>query len=280
MQLIGNDFRRAKSQWLYPVEPQQWFWRGLGLFLLIAVVDGFAQVLGGALAYALIYGRGPMQFFGDASLGVPEALKASIVGIGPTAILVILCAIYLMRFGMAKRRGSLPLQFPALGALGWFLLIAGFLIVMIAVFQSTFAILGIDPETYSPSGGLKGSGPAGMVEKIMADLSHEPWLFALALPGAFIAAPVTEEFIFRGFLFSAIATSRLGKGAAVVISSALWALVHLAGAPWLFVGIIFIMGLLLGVLLLRFGSLWVTIILHAVWNLLTAASIFGIGTHS
>jgi len=36
--------------------------------------------------------------------------------------------------------------------------------------------------------------------------------------------------------------------------------------PWLMIGVIFIMGLVFGYLLYRFGSIWVPIICHGVWN--------------
>ena len=278
---FGEDFQRAKSDWLYPHVTLQNFWRGIGLFIVLAILTAVGQVLGGYLSYAVIYGRGFSQFFNDVNSGVPDALKASIIGMSPSAILVIVAAIYMMKFGRPGRSGSLPLQFPKLGWLGWIVVVVGFMVIMMAAFQGIFAALGIDPETYSPTGGLKDNGSSsGLVEKTMADLVHEPLLFLIALPGAFIAAPITEELIFRGFLFSAIATSRLGRVAAVVISSALWSLVHLGGAPVLFVFVIFVMGLILGTLLLRFGSLWVTIVCHAAWNLLTAAAIFGVGTNA
>ena len=48
-------------------------------------------------------------------------------------------------------------------------------------------------------------------------------------------------------------------------TSIAWALLH-ATEPWLSIGLIFLMGLVLGFLLIRFGSLWVTIICHGVWN--------------
>ena len=50
-----------------------------------------------------------------------------------------------------------------------------------------------------------------------------------------------------------------------LITSVLWSLLHLT-EPWLAIGIIFMMGLTLGTLLIRFGSLWVTIACHSVWN--------------
>ena len=52
---------------------------------------------------------------------------------------------------------------------------------------------------------------------------------------------------------------------ATLITSALWSLLHIT-EPWLAVGIIFMMGLALGALLIRFGSLWVTMVCHGIWN--------------
>ena len=95
-----------------------------------------------------------------------------------------------------------------------------------------------------------------------------------------MAAPLTEELLFRGALFSAIASSRLGRIGAVMITAALWALAHATSAPLLFVGILFVMGICLGLLLLRFGSLWVTIACHASWNAMSSLALFGAGTSS
>ena len=141
----------------------------------------------------------------------------------------------------------------------------------------TFTVLGIDPKTYVPtSEGVNDlTSASGMVEKIMADLADEPLLFALALPGIILGAPMSEELIFRGPLFAALRGTWVGQTGAVVLTAAAWALIHGASAPWLFVFLIFIMGLLLGWLLLRFGSLWVTFAVHAAWNALSSLAIFG-----
>jgi membrane protease YdiL (CAAX protease family) len=36
--------------------------------------------------------------------------------------------------------------------------------------------------------------------------------------------------------------------------------------PWLSIGLIFVMGLIFGWLMVRFGSLWLTIACHGLWN--------------
>jgi membrane protease YdiL (CAAX protease family) len=172
--------------------------------------------------------------------------------------------------------GGMPLHLPDFGMLGWATIVLGFAITVYVLFIATFAILGIDPQTYAPSSaGIDDpNSAAGLVEKVLADLADEPLLFALAIPGVTIAVPLAEELIFRGPAFAALVRSPAGRWGAVLISAAAWSLVHLT-APWLFVAIIFMMGLILGTLLLRFGSLWVTIVCHCVWNALSTFAIFG-----
>jgi uncharacterized protein len=277
--MFGPDFIRAKSEWLYPKEKQQWLLRAILFFVLLLVASFALQGAGAFAAYKLLYGGSFGSFLTSSSSGSADAMKSGIIGLMPSAIFVVAGALYFSRFGLPQRQGRLPLDVPKLGALGWIVLVLGFAVLMIAIFNGTFALLGIDPETYSPSGGLNDTSSAsGLVEKTMAELSSNPFLFALALPGVILAAPLTEELIFRGALFSAIASSSVGRVGAVVITSGLWALMHLMAAPWLFVGIIFVMGLVLGTLLLRFGSLWVTIVCHTAWNTISSLAIFGLGT--
>ena len=156
-------------------------------------------------------------------------------------------------------------------------MIIGFALAVYGLYFLTFRLLGIDPKDYAPtSGGLEDKASmAGMIEKVLADLADEPLLFAMAVPGIAIFVPIAEELIFRGAIFSALVNSWFGRSGAVLITSAIWAVIHGATAPWLFVGIIFLMGIVLGILLLRFGSLWVTIVCHCMWNALTTLSIFG-----
>jgi uncharacterized protein len=278
MELFGPDFQRAKTQWLYPIEKQQWLLRASLLFVALLVIDGAFQLLGGIGAYTLVYPESLMGFFDAMRSASPDFMKASIIGMMPAAILTIICILYLSKFGIPHQKGELPLSVPKLGVLGWLLVVLCFMVLMFMIFNGTFYMLGIDPSTYSPSGGLNDTtSSSGLVEKTVAELTSDPLLFGLALPGIILAAPLTEELIFRGALFSAIASSPLGRVGAVLITSALWALAHKTAAPWLFVAIIFVMGLLLGTLLLRFGSIWVTIVCHTVWNTLTSLAIFGYG---
>jgi len=80
-----------------------------------------------------------------------------------------------------------------------------------------------------------------------------------------IGAPLSEELLFRGFLFSSLARSRAGIGGAAALTTAIWTMLHSDySAPGMIeVGII---GLYFSWLLYRTGSLRVTIFCHAVYN--------------
>jgi membrane protease YdiL (CAAX protease family) len=103
------------------------------------------------------------------------------------------------------------------------------------------------------------------MKEAMFDLANEPFLFWLAFPAIAIGAPLIEELIFRGYLFSALATSRAGLSGATLITTSLWSLLHIT-EPWFAIGMIFVMGLVLSALLIRFGSIWLTMACHAAWN--------------
>ena len=285
---FGDDFRAARRGWLYEVRPGQKWWVVWLLAIVAMALLFFLQnvaavvIMGGMVAAgdtAAAAALRDMQATGVVSVDFLAVFaKAMVLGTAPVGALAALIAWWFAGFGHPNKSGRLPLAVPSLGVLGWVVLLVGFAIAISVIFSGTFYVLGIDPKTYQPSSeGMKDVlSQSGIVEKTMAGLVKEPLLFALAFPGIAIFSPLVEEFVFRGALFNWIAGSWFGKVGAVVITSALWSVIHGMSAPWLFVFIIFLMGLLLGVLLLRFGSLWVTIACHAVWNTLTVISIFNI----
>jgi uncharacterized protein len=94
-------------------------------------------------------------------------------------------------------------------------------------------------------------------------LFGEQWALALLVVG--IGAPLSEELLFRGFLLSALARSRLGFAGAALVTTALWTALH---AGYSVAGIleVFLIGLFLSWLLWRTGSLRVPIFCHALYN--------------
>ena len=80
-----------------------------------------------------------------------------------------------------------------------------------------------------------------------------------------VIAPILEEFIFRGFLFSQLRIT-LGNWGAIILSSLAWTSLHFQyELKILFV--LFVLGLFLGFLRWKYNSLFLVMALHAVNNL-------------
>jgi uncharacterized protein len=88
------------------------------------------------------------------------------------------------------------------------------------------------------------------------------WLLVVAFC---VAAPITEEFFARGFLYRGWSESALGPIGAILLSSLVWTVLHLQ-YDWYFLGEVFSIGLWLGYLRYRGGSTWLTIIVHGLNN--------------
>ncbi len=93
------------------------------------------------------------------------------------------------------------------------------------------------------------------------------WLLLVALC---VAAPITEEFAVRGFLFRGWSKSFLGPIGAIVLSSALWAAMH-QQYNWYYISQVFLLGLIFGYLRYRSDSTWLTVMMHGFWNLAVIA---------
>lgn len=90
-----------------------------------------------------------------------------------------------------------------------------------------------------------------------------PVLFGIAVV---VFAPAFEETLFRGFLFTGLRQSFIGTAGAIVLTAVMWAMLHLqyeiAG-----MSVIFILGIVLGIVRYKTGSLWTVILIHSLWNL-------------
>jgi uncharacterized protein len=243
---------------------------GLGVGLAIVLALAFAYMLaqfliGLALAIAI---------YGD--ITDPRILtKSMIMATLPAAILAGVLAWTFAKVRNGEPRKVLALGNPRLSALQWLGIILGFVAGMWVVATLVTVLSGIDPAQYTPGpdGTSPSTGSAGLVKEAMYSLAHEPARFLIAVLGVTFGAPLAEEIIFRGQAFAVLAQSRIGKWGAVFVTSVCWALLH-ATEPWFSVGLIFLMGLVLGWLLLRFGSLWVTMACHGAWNAVYSLLIF------
>lgn len=98
--------------------------------------------------------------------------------------------------------------------------------------------------------------------KVYANTQNLP-LFWIAVS---VAAPFFEEFLFRGFMLEGIARSRIGLTGAVIITSAIWAVIHMQYG-WFEIIAIFLIGILLCVAKIKSKSLYLPIAMHMLMNL-------------
>lgn len=158
-------------------------------------------------------------------------------------------AIFFILWRMKKRKiplselGSLEIQRKPL-------YLSIFLLALFLIFEELyFYLLGIEmPESF--------------IEFMLA----EPIL--LGFISVVVVAPIIEEFLFRGFLHSQLRRSVLKDWGAIVVSSLVWTAIHFQYE----IGILFFLflfGLFLGFLRLKYGSLLIPIVLHAINNLLS-----------
>ena len=101
--------------------------------------------------------------------------------------------------------------------------------------------------------------PKGFIDFMLS----EPLI--LGLISVIIIAPISEEFIFRGFLYSQLKITKLGSWGAVTVSSLLWTVIHFQYEPLILV-IRFIFGIFLGCIRMAYSSLVLPIALHAINN--------------
>jgi membrane protease YdiL (CAAX protease family) len=96
------------------------------------------------------------------------------------------------------------------------------------------------------------------------------WLLVIAFC---VAAPISEEFFARGFLYRGWSETFLRPAGAIVLSSMVWTALHLQ-YDWFFFGEVFSIGLLLGYLRYRYQSTWLTVIVHGLNNLAAVVQTF------
>ena len=158
-------------------------------------------------------------------------------------------AIFFILWRMKKRKiplselGSLEIQRKPL-------YLSIFLLAAFLIFEELyFYLLGIEmPESF--------------IEFMLA----EPIL--LGFISVVVVAPIIEEFLFRGFLYSQLRRSALKDWGAIAVSSLVWTAIHFQYE----IGILFFLflfGLFLGYLRLKYNSLLIPIALHAITNLLS-----------
>ncbi len=212
----------------------------LGVAVLICVAT-VAIALAGAL---LIFDRTRSARGIDGSTLVPLFLAQVTMTVG---------ALLAARWRGDQLVGSLALKAPIGGLASYASWLA---LQLVAV--GAFTLIGGYVFDHDQTSDLKG----------MAEILRSGW-WPLALVIIGVGAPLSEELLFRGFLQTALVTTRLGFWGASVVTTTLWTAMH---AGYSLVGLteVFLIGLIFCLMLRRTGSLRITIAVHAIYNTLIA----------
>jgi len=227
------------------------FWPTVGFSAVIFIAYSAAQFLVSLVAFILQISSGASIQQGLENL-IVNGLTLSLATIVSAAVGLLLVIVFIrVRGGIssADYLGIYPLK---LKTIMWLVLL---FIAMLATVLVVSSYLGNDGSADFNTELYRHSGPLP--------------LFVLAIV---FAAPLFEEVFFRGFLFVGMRASRIGPVATIIITSALWAMLHL---QYNIFGIvqIFVMGIILGIVRHRTDSLWSPLLIHILWN--GAAVVYG-----
>jgi len=225
--------------------PKPWgFWASLGLGCLAAGVWMLVQgvIAGIGVVIGAISNKGEFNV---------EFLSSNGLLLCITTLVGAPVAMGMSWFFATIRKGAVPTEYLALRPVsGRELLRWGFYLVGL-ILLSDLITLSLERPLV----------PDVMVE-MYKSTTFRP-LFWLAIV---VAAPLAEEPLFRGFMFRGMAESRLGVGGTIVLTSFLWSMLHLQ-YDWYGIVSVFVIGLLLGWVRHRTGSLYAPMALHGFSNL-------------
>ena len=223
------------------------FWGTLVWGIVIAIMFFASQAIGALIVVAFRYGFDLKRLHEWVKDG--DVLAASAIGGAVGCIGAIVCAIRLKKGAaiaeyLRLKRIKLRIFFKWLGIFVIFLIASDLL------------------DYYFPH-------PADSDFMVDAYKTADPlWVLWFAV---IVAAPLSEEILFRGFLFRGFETSFLGPIGAIIVTASAWALLHLQYDAYA-MGIIFALGLLFGAARRDSDSLLLPLTFHILQNLLATAS--------
>jgi membrane protease YdiL (CAAX protease family) len=236
-------------------QPRIWkFWGTAlwGLFVFAAMFVGQIAVV----AYFVLRGDTPLDLASLKAWLGSDAFTALLSG-GLTISLSVIMGLpaVLAALWLAIRVSGTPFtDYLALRGTSW----TNFLIGAIALFV---LVMGWDLVSRATGREVE----PGFMGEVLKSASADGALWLLVIAFC-VAAPISEEFFARGFLYRGWSESFLGPAGAVVLSSVVWTGLHLQ-YDWFFLGEVFSIGLLFGYLRYRSNSIWLTVVLHGLNNL-------------
>ncbi len=103
-------------------------------------------------------------------------------------------------------------------------------------------------------------------EQIMYDIYRSSVWPALLWIAVVVFAPAFEEILFRGFLLEGFRQAKMGAAGAVIVTALAWAAMHALQYRLLNVAWILVLGIVMGIVRLKTRSLWNTITMHVLVN--------------
>jgi membrane protease YdiL (CAAX protease family) len=222
-----------------PAPPKPWgAWATLGWGLLAVLVGLIISFIGGLLYSFALLTEGYSRYRLEAQSGQVVLVCYVFSILGMLAFLLVPTAIrsfsYFEYLGFARTRGKYY---------AWALAT----ILAFVVMEIAFSIL-FDRPSQSPS-----------------DMLQTPSTYLLLWFVVVVAAPLGEEMFFRGFLFRGLSGTASGPALAIVLTSLIWAAIHIQyELPE--ITIIFVAGLLIGWFRYRSGSIGPAIFMHFTMN--------------
>ncbi len=227
-------------------EPRVWKFVGTSVWGLALFGAMFVGQIAG-LFYFLVVNDESFNSQSMTSLAANGRVISLSVIMGLPAILLVLWIA--TRWSRVPFADYLALRWPS-----WRMLAAGVagLVVLLFAWEVISRVAGRE------------SSPGFMVDVLKtAQNDGALWLLVLAFC---VAAPITEEFFARGFLYRGWSESFLRPVGAILLSSAVWTAMHLQ-YNWFFLAQVFSIGVLFGYLRYRSNSIWLTVVLHGLNNL-------------
>lgn len=112
------------------------------------------------------------------------------------------------------------------------------------------------------------------IPNFMLNLEY-PSLMAkiLLVMAVVVAAPIVEEVVFRGFLLKGFSQTFMGVHGAVLLTSALWAVIHMQYEVAYLIAI-FVIGLVFAYARVLTNSLYIPMMMHSLMNALSILGLF------
>jgi len=233
-------------------------WGFLGTFLW-GVVIAFLLLVGQILPlylYRLFEGEEDTidSFFLSLDAVEENAFLLSLSIIGSALFVVPLV------LGMAKlKRNSSLRDYFALRAISWGTIWRWILVLLALLVFESFAIDALGAEEI----------PSFMMNIEYPTVSSM-WVLLFAV---IFMAPLVEEVVFRGFLLKGFSQTFMGKYGAIVVTSLLWAMLHLQ-YELAYVAVIFVVGLVFGYARFKTNSIFTPLMMHFFMNLVASLGLF------